>query len=38
LSSICEADYVTVSSDAKDKVIPAKEEDLPALIAKLTKK
>jgi excinuclease ABC subunit B len=37
LGSIYEADYMTVPIDAKGKIIPAKEEDLPALIAKLTK-
>jgi excinuclease ABC subunit B len=37
LGSIYEADYVTVPTDAKGKIIPAREEDLPALIAKLTK-
>jgi excinuclease ABC subunit B len=37
LSSIYEADYMTVPIDSKGKVIPVKEEDLPALIAKLTK-
>jgi excinuclease ABC subunit B len=37
LGSIYEADYVTVPVDVKGKIIPAKEEDLPALIAKLTK-
>lgn len=37
LGSIYEADYMTVPIDSKGKVIPVKEEDLPALIAKLTK-
>lgn len=37
LGSIYEADYVTVPVDARGRAIPAKEEDLPALIAKLTK-
>ncbi|HBI47586.1 MAG TPA: excinuclease ABC subunit B, partial [Smithella sp.] len=37
LSSIYEADYMTVPIDSKGNVIPVKEEDLPALIAKLTK-
>ena len=37
LGSIYEADYMTVPLDAKGKIIPAREEDLPALIAKLTK-
>ena len=37
LGSIYEADYVTVPVDAKGKIIPTKEEDLPALISKLTK-
>jgi excinuclease ABC subunit B len=37
LGSIYEADYMTVPIDSKGKVIPIKEEDLPALIAKLTK-
>jgi len=32
LGSISEADYMTVPVDAKGKFIPAKEEDLPALI------
>ena len=36
LGSIYEADYVTIPVDAKGKAIPAKEEDLPALIKKLT--
>ena len=35
LGSIYEADYMTVPVDAKGKVIPAKEEDLPALIKNL---
>ncbi|MGP8154039.1 MAG: excinuclease ABC subunit UvrB [Smithella sp.] len=37
LGSIYEADYVTVPVETKGKIIPTKEEDLPALIAKLTK-
>ncbi len=37
LGSIYEADYMTVPIDTKGKIIPTKEEDLPALIAKLTK-
>ena len=37
LGSIYEADYVTVPVETKGKIIPAREEDLPALIAKLTK-
>ena len=37
LSSIYEADYMTVPLDSKGNVIPVKEEDLPVLIAKLTK-
>jgi excinuclease ABC subunit B len=37
LGSIYEADYMTVPIDSKGKVIPTREEDLPALIAKLTK-
>jgi len=36
LGSIYEADYLTVPVDAKGKIIPAKEEDLPALIKNLT--
>jgi len=36
LGSIYEADYVTVPTDAQGRAIPAKEEDLPALIKKLT--
>jgi len=36
LGSIYEADYMTVPVDAKGRVIPGKEEDLPALIKKLT--
>ena len=36
LGSIYEADYVTVPVDAQGKRIPAKEEDLPALIKNLT--
>lgn len=35
LGSIYEADYVTIG--VKGKIVPLKEEDLPALIAKLTK-
>jgi len=37
LGSICEADYVTAPTGVKDKIAPLKEEDLTALIAKLTK-
>jgi len=37
LGSIYEADYMTVPIDSKGKVIPTREEDLPALIVKLTK-
>jgi excinuclease ABC subunit B len=37
LSSIYEADYMTVPIAPKSKIAPATEEDLPALIAKLTK-
>jgi excinuclease ABC subunit B len=37
LSSIYEADYMTVPITPKGKAIPASEEDLMALIAKLTK-
>jgi excinuclease ABC subunit B len=37
LGSIYEADYVTVPTEIKGKIIPAKEEDLPVLIARLTK-
>jgi excinuclease ABC subunit B len=37
LSSIYEADYMTVPIVPKSKIVPATEEDLPALIAKLTK-
>jgi excinuclease ABC subunit B len=37
LGSIYEADYMTVPIDSKGKVIPTREEDLPVLIAKLTK-
>ena len=37
LGSIYEADYMTVPIDSKGKVVTVKEEDLPALIAKLTK-
>ncbi|HBL52816.1 MAG TPA: excinuclease ABC subunit B, partial [Syntrophaceae bacterium] len=36
LGSIYEADYMTVPTDAQGRAIPAKEEDLPALIKKLT--
>ena len=36
LGSIYETDYVTVPTDAQGRAIPAKEEDLPALIKKLT--
>jgi len=36
LGSIYEADYVTIPVDAKGRAIPAREEDLPALIKKLT--
>jgi excinuclease ABC subunit B len=36
LGSIYEADYVTVSVDAGKKAAPVKEENLPALIKKLT--
>ncbi len=36
LGSIYEADYVTIGADAKTAKIPAREEDLPALIKKLT--
>ncbi len=36
LGSIYEADYVTVPVGVKDRAIPAKEEDLPALIKNLT--
>jgi excinuclease ABC subunit B len=36
LGSIYEADYMTVPVDAQGKRIPAKEEDLPVLIKKLT--
>ena len=36
LGSIYEADYMTVPVDAKGRRIPGKEEDLPALIKKLT--
>ena len=36
LGSIYEADYMTVSVDAKGRAIPGKEEDLPALIKNLT--
>jgi excinuclease ABC subunit B len=32
LGSIYEADYVTIPVDAKGRIIPAREEDLPALI------
>jgi len=37
LGSIYEADYVTVPTEIEGKIIPTKEEDLPVLIAKLTK-
>jgi excinuclease ABC subunit B len=37
LGSIYEADYVTVPTEIKGKIIPTKEEDLPVLIAMLTK-
>jgi excinuclease ABC subunit B len=37
LGSIYEADYVTIPVGEKDRLFPAKEEDLPALIVKLTK-
>ncbi len=37
LGSIYEADYVTVSTGVKEEIATLKEEDLPALIAKLTK-
>jgi len=37
LGSIYEADYVTVPTEIKGKIIPAKEEDLPVLITRLTK-
>jgi excinuclease ABC subunit B len=37
LGSIYEADYMTVPIDSKGKIIPTREENLPALIAKLTK-
>lgn len=37
LGSIYEADYVTVPSGVNERLGPLKEEDLPALIAKLTK-
>ena len=36
LGSIYEADYMTIPVDAKGRRIPGKEEDLPALIKKLT--
>ncbi len=36
LGSIYEADYMTVPVDAKGRSIPAREEDLPALIKNLT--
>ncbi|PKN69296.1 MAG: excinuclease ABC subunit B [Deltaproteobacteria bacterium HGW-Deltaproteobacteria-12] len=36
LGSIYEADYVTIPVDARGRAIPAKEEDLPELIKKLT--
>jgi len=37
LGSIYEADYVTVPTGVNERIAPLKEEDLPALIAKLTK-
>jgi excinuclease ABC subunit B len=37
LGSIYEADYVTVPVSHKDRLMPCKEEDLPVLVAKLTK-
>jgi len=37
LSSIYEADYVTIPADSTQKLAPLQEEDLPALIAGLTK-
>jgi excinuclease ABC subunit B len=37
LSSIYEADYVTIPADSTKKMAPLQEEDLPALIARLTK-
>ena len=37
LGSIYEADYVTVPAGVAEGLTPLKEEDLPALIAKLTK-
>lgn len=37
LGSIYEADYLTVPTGVKEKIAPLKEEDLLALIAKLTK-
>ena len=36
LGSIYEADYMTVPTDAKGRAIPAREEDLPALIKNMT--
>lgn len=36
LGSIYEADYVTVAVEDKTRTLPVKEEDLPALIRKLT--
>ena len=36
LGSIYEADYVTIPANTGGKVIPTREEDLPALIKKLT--
>jgi len=36
LGSIYEADYVTIPVDTRGKAIPDREEDLPALIKKLT--
>jgi excinuclease ABC subunit B len=37
LGSIYEADYVTVPTGVKEEITTLKDEDLPALIAKLTK-
>ena len=37
LGSIYEADYVTIPVSRKDGLMPVKEEDLPALVATLTK-
>jgi len=36
LGSIYEADYVTIPVDSRGKAIPEREEDLPALIKRLT--